>query len=212
MNHPDKEEIVEKLIAGDSVRRIESWLKQKYPHNKKRQVSFVSLQKFRKEYLKLDKEVINDLQQQRKSLQIEKKKEQQVEAVHNMAAYKSGIASYVQDNLIDRNAEILDMMQAAKEGIEDLRRMNEDKEHHLNHQAIAGYLDRLKGIMEMHHKFTEAQKKDDSNKLEEDYEVLYKKMEIFTEAVKEAFNQTNPDGLPIFIQIVKDKMTDAGLQ
>jgi hypothetical protein len=57
----------------------------------------------------------------------------------------------------------------------------------------------------------ESQEKKAANRTSESVEQLNKKMEILVEAVKEAFNQTNPEGLYLFVQIVKDRMNEAGL-
>lgn len=210
--HSDKDEIVEKLIAGESTRNIEKWLKQKYPHNKKLQVSYISLQSFRKNHLKLDAEVLKDLQKERRQLQVQKRAEQEQETVQHMRTYQAGLANYVQDSLIDYNQEILMMMEQCRHGIEQLTEMNDNKGSHLNHQALAMYLEKYKGVIEMHHKMIAEQKKADENKLEEDYETLNRKMEILVESVREAFNQTNPEGLFLFVQLVKDRMQEAGIQ
>jgi hypothetical protein len=56
------------------------------------------------------------------------------------------------------------------------------------------------------------QEKKAGNRLADDYDSLTKKMEIIISSVKEAFNQTNPEALPVFLQLVKEKMQEAGLQ
>ena len=90
--------------------------------------------------------------------------------------------------------------------------MNNNKGSHLNHQAITAYIARLQGVVELHHKMVKDQEKKVSNRLADDYETLSKKLEIIVGAVKEAFNQTNPEALPVFLQLVKEKMLEAGLQ
>jgi hypothetical protein len=210
--HPDKEEILQRLLGGDSVRNIESWLKQKYPYAKDKQISFMSLQSYRKTYLNLDNKVIKDLQKERKQLVIAKRQEDRLEMVQQTKAYQTGLANYVQDSLIDYNAEMLKMMQEIGDGIEQLKDINATKSSHLNHQAIATYLNQYKGIIEMHHKLIKDQEKRVGNKLESDYETLNKKMSILIDAVKDAFNQTNPDGLFVFLRLVKEKMQAAGIR
>jgi len=55
--HKDKDEIIRRLTRGDSLDKVEAWLKNKYKdaRYKKRHVSRKTLQKFRQEYLGLDK-------------------------------------------------------------------------------------------------------------------------------------------------------------
>jgi hypothetical protein len=211
MSHPDRDEIVEKLIGGDSVRVIEDWLKRKYPTNKSNQISFVSLQSYRKNFLKLENDAIKNLQKERKTLEITKRQEQDQEKVQKLQAYQVGLANYVQNNIIDYNAEILDLMNECKEGMRHLKALNESKGSHLNHIAISAYIARLQDVVQMHSKFISSQEKKDSNKIHEDYEQLNRKMEILVESVREAFNQTNPEGLYLFLDLVKNKLRDAGI-
>jgi len=63
LKHPDKEEIITALNDGTSVRELEAKLKEKYPGNKNLWLSSVTLQAFRKNYLKLDGKVLKDLQE-----------------------------------------------------------------------------------------------------------------------------------------------------
>jgi hypothetical protein len=210
-DHPDKEQIVERILAGDSVRVIEAWLKQKYPMNKNLQISFISLQSYRKNYLNLEGDVIKELQAQRQQLQVDRKYELQQDTIKQTHAYQAGLNNYVQSSLIDYNAEIMRLMNDIRDGIDKLKEMDQKKGSHLNHQAIAGYLDKYKAVIELHNKMIREQEKKQGAQLSEDYAILEQKLQILIDAVKDAFNQTNPDGLFVFMAIVKDKMRQAGL-
>jgi len=63
IKHVDKEEIIEQVTNGESVRGIASWLKNKYPNNKSLWLSSVTLQKFRKDKLQLEGKVLKDIQE-----------------------------------------------------------------------------------------------------------------------------------------------------
>lgn len=211
MEHPDREEIVEKLVGGYSVRYIESWLRQKYPNSKSLRVSYITLQVFRKNYLKLEASAIKALKEQKLRELTQRKEVVQAENVQKLQSYQVGLANYVQNNIIDYNSEIMGLIDDCKEGIRSLKELNNNKSSHLNHQAIATYINRLQDVMIMHQKFVNDQEKKAGNKMAEDYDTLSRKMEILIDAVRESFNQTNPEGLPIFLQIVKEKMVEAGI-
>lgn len=66
LRHPEKEEIIKKLTSGDSVKEVERWLKKKHPKSKRLQISWVTLQKFRKEYLNLEGQVLEDIKNKRR--------------------------------------------------------------------------------------------------------------------------------------------------
>ena len=65
LNHPDKEDIIKKLLEGDSVKSVEAWLKKKYPRTKRLHVSYMTLQKFRGENLNLKGDVLDDIKNKR---------------------------------------------------------------------------------------------------------------------------------------------------
>ena len=210
-SHPDKDEIVQKLIGGTSTRELEAWLKAKYPHSPKLQISYMSIQHFRKNYLKIDNQALLDLQKHRRESQVLKKREQEQESIQQTKAYQVGLSNYVQDSIIDYNAEIVRLMEECKEGISQLKELNIKKHSHLNHQGIVGYLDKYKGVIEMHKKMIESQDKKAGNRLHADYADLQQKLNIMVECVKQVFNQTDPELLFEFTRLLKDKMSEAGL-
>ena len=55
----NKDKIIEKLLAGDSSRDIEAWIKTKYPGKPRLHVSYSSLSAFRKNYLEMDADTVN---------------------------------------------------------------------------------------------------------------------------------------------------------
>jgi len=209
--HPDKDEIIEKLIGGESVRQVEAWLKNKYQTQKKKQVSFVTLQKFRSQYLNIEADVLKDLQKQRRALEVQKRHEQRTETVKTAESYQAGLAAYVQNSLIDYNQTILGLLHQCHNGIEKLKDLDENKGSHLNHVAIAGYLGKIQDVMQMHNKMIVDQEKRAAGKVEADYELLKRQLEILKETIKEVFLETNPEGLPVFTSRVREKMLEAGL-
>ena len=210
-SHPDKDEIVQRLIAGESTRSIAGWLKVKYPHGPKLQVSYMSLQQFRKSYLKIDDQALQDLQKHRRELQIVKRHEQELEAVQKTSVYQVGLANYVQSSIIDYNGEIVRLMEECKEGISQLKELNIKKGSHLNHQAIAAYLSKYQDVIQMHNKMIQEQEKKAGNRLSADYQDLQQKTNILVNCIKEVFNQTDPELMADFTRLLKQKMLDAGL-
>jgi hypothetical protein len=63
LKHPDKEEIITLLTNGASVRELEAKYKEKYKNSKHLWLSSVTLQSFRKNYLKLEGKVLKDIQE-----------------------------------------------------------------------------------------------------------------------------------------------------
>ncbi len=70
LNHPDREEIIQKLLAGASPNIIREWLDKKYPDDRTMLITVSSINSFRKNYLNLDREAVRVLkkEQQKKTL------------------------------------------------------------------------------------------------------------------------------------------------
>ena len=60
LKHPDKEEIIKKLLNGESLKDVERWLSKKYPRKKRLHISYMTLQKFRKENLNIEGEILDE--------------------------------------------------------------------------------------------------------------------------------------------------------
>lgn len=108
LNHPDTEEIIELLTNGESTRSVAEKLKKKYPNDKSKQVSWITLQDFRKNHLKLEGKVLQDIQDanQSQKQQIEQiMVQRQLEATD---AYKKKI-SEIADSKLDVARKILEL-------------------------------------------------------------------------------------------------------
>lgn len=108
LGHPDKEDIIQKLTNGDSVRSVEEDLKKKYPKDKSKHISWITLQTFRKDHLGLEGKVLNDIQEaaQSQKRQIEETmRQRQLEATD---AYKKKI-SEIADSKLDVARKILQL-------------------------------------------------------------------------------------------------------
>ena len=108
LKHLDKEEIIRRLTNGESVRALETWLKEKYPNNKTMWVTSVTLQTFRKEKLNLEGKVLKDIQDVR---EVEHRKieasmlQSQLEATN---AYQDKI-SQIATTQLDVNTQIVQL-------------------------------------------------------------------------------------------------------
>ena len=96
LNHPDKEELIKKLLEGESVKGVESWLKDKYPRKKRMHISYMTLQKFRTEHLNLKGEVLDDIKNRRIEVSKEASEAEARMIVKNSSAYQHPLkAAYI---------------------------------------------------------------------------------------------------------------------
>lgn len=108
LRHPDKNKIIEKLTNGESVRELAAQLKKKYAGNKELQISAVTLQSFRKKYLKLDGKVLEDIQKVKKEKDQKVEAQKKIEQIKATNAYNEKINEIV-DTQLDVARKILSL-------------------------------------------------------------------------------------------------------
>ena len=95
MSHPDKEEIISKLLDGESVKTVESWLKDKYPRKKRYHISYMTLQKYRKDSLNVKGKMLEDIKNKRAELVKKQTQEDLVQESQYSNAYQNKLDEIV---------------------------------------------------------------------------------------------------------------------
>lgn len=108
LGHPDKEFIIESLNGGMSVRELEAKIKEKYKDNKRLHLSSVTLQAFRKKYLKLDGKVLKDIQETGRIHQQVTEEQHRQQQLEQSDAYNKKISEIV-DSKLDVSRKILQL-------------------------------------------------------------------------------------------------------
>jgi hypothetical protein len=108
LKHPDVEEITAALANGESVRSLEAKLKERYPDKKKFWITSVTLQKFRKKHLKLDGQVLKDIQDAGQAVKMELAEREKEEKIRSLDSYKNKI-NEIADTKLDVARKILQL-------------------------------------------------------------------------------------------------------
>jgi len=108
LRHPEKDEIIAKLTSGDSVKDVEKWLKKRHPKSVRLQVSYMTLQKFRKEYLNIEGEVLDSIKQARGETNRTSKQLERRSIVVSSDAYQRKLDEIV-SNELDVTRKMLEM-------------------------------------------------------------------------------------------------------
>lgn len=66
LNHPDREEIIQRLVSGESPNSIRTWLQKRYPEKSTNHISVATISLFRKSYLDIDRDSIRLLRHEKK--------------------------------------------------------------------------------------------------------------------------------------------------
>jgi len=146
--HPDKDEIMSRLLGGEAVLACADWLKVKYPGNRRRWISYLTLQRYRQEHLKLQGQVLKDIQSSKRELTTERVHEQREVALRESPAYEAAKMEVVKD-ILNRDTLILDLKDKIFERIRLLE--NEDV-NYKNDSVIVEYISQLRQLMVDYHK------------------------------------------------------------
>tara|TARA_X000000950_G_scaffold200979_2_gene241937 strand:- start:7075 stop:7749 length:675 start_codon:yes stop_codon:yes gene_type:complete len=209
LRHPDKEDIIARLISGDSVKEVDNWLKSKYPRKKRLHISYMTLQKFRSENLNLRGEVLEDIKNKRSEVDKASAAAEAKMIIESSSAYQEKISEIV-SNEMDVTKRLLEMESLINSRIKyyyDLLNnggsLREDK-------IFLEYISALKGIMQDWKKYIEgvADQKIEHNV---SVSVINNHAEILKSAVLDVLNEMNPELVGVFIDRVSSRMREMTL-
>lgn len=154
LNHPDKEEIISKLLAGSSVKEIEAWLKKKHPRTKRLHVSYMTLQKFRAENLNLKGNVLEDIKNRRTDLTKDSVEAEAKMIIANSSSYKQKIEEIASSNL-DVTKRLLEMDALINSRIEFYFNLLQQGGSIKEDKIFIEYINTMKSIMQDWKKYIE---------------------------------------------------------
>lgn len=204
LRHPDKEEIIKKLLNGASVKETEAWLSDKYPRKKRLHISYMTLQKFRKEHLNVHGEVLEDIKQARVDLIKQEDGASVRHAVINSTAYQDKI-NQIAEKELDVTKKLLEMDMLVSSRLE----------YYFNLLAAGGsikedkifleYLNAYKGILQDWKKYVDgvADKTIEHNI---NVTVMNDQINILKNVVFEVLSEIDPSMVGIFIERVNNKL------
>jgi len=204
LNHPDKEKIIEKLLSGESVKEIESWLEKKYPRAKRLHISYMTLQKFRSENLNIRGDVLEDIKNKKteidkKNLEIETKM-----IVQSSNAYQKKIDEIVSSEL-DVTRRLLEMDRLINSRIEYYFNLLENGGSIKEDRMFLEYVNTMKSLMQDWKKYIEgfADKKIEHNI---NINVVNEQAKILKETILEILKEMDPNLIPLFVDRVSYRM------
>lgn len=209
LTHPDKDEITQRLLKGESVKSVDMWLKMKYPRTKKNHLSWVTLQIFRKNRLNLEGEVLSEIKEQRKEDIKQAKEEQKKEIVAQTVGYMQA-KKKIADDIIDSEAEILNIHDKVWERI---RILESEETKHLNDRVICDYLGQARSLLMDFAKLKEMQeKKAGDTNININMVQVNEQISILKQAIREALIEAGVEHvIPIFLTKLNTKLQNVNL-
>jgi hypothetical protein len=204
LNHPDKEDIIKKLLEGDSVKQVEGWLKKKYPRTKRLHVSYMTLQKFRGKHLNLKGEILDDIKNRRTEVDKEAVEAEARMIINNSSAYQQKIEEIASSEL-DVTRRLLEMDSLINSRIEYYYNLLQQGGSLREDKIFIEYINTMKTILQDWKKYIEgvADKKIEHNI---NINVVNEQARILKEAVLEILQELSPDLVSIFIDRLDIKM------
>lgn len=204
LNHPDKERIIEKLLSGESVKEVESWLEKKYPRSKRLHISYMTLQKFRSENLNIKGDVLEDIKNKKteidkKNLEIETKM-----IVQSSNAYQKKIDEIASSEL-DVTRRLLEMDRLVNSRIEYYFNLLETGGSIREDRIFLEYVNTMKSLMQDWKKYIEgvADKKIEHNI---NINVVNEHARILKETILEILREMDPKLIAVFVDRLNYRM------
>ncbi len=204
LNHPDKQEIISKLLDGSSVKEIEAWLKKKYPRTKRLHVSYMTLQKFRAENLNLKGDVLEDIKNRRTEVTKESAEAEAKMVVASSSSYRQKIEEIANSNL-DVSKRLLEMDALINSRIEFYFNLLQQGGSIREDKIFIEYINTMKSIMQDWKKYIEgfADKKIEHNI---NINVVNEYAQALKSSVMEVLKELDPELTFKFINLLDNKL------
>jgi hypothetical protein len=210
LQHPDKDEIINKLVIGQSTTDINDWLKSKYTNvsELKFVISEASLKSFQNTYLDFYTDIQSDLSKTKSALAVDNSTDQLELAVRGNPAYKDAMVKMATTeldirkivanlciNVETRLAQVFDEIQ------ENPRDINTKVD-----RLLIDYAEVLGNILEKYYKFTEAPA-DQIVQHNVTLQVVDQHISVFHDVIKEVLSQMDLSTSQYFLEVFNEKFS-----
>jgi len=206
LNHPDKEEVIKKLLEGESVKGVESWLKDKYPRKKRLHISYMTLQKFRTDHLNLRGEVLDDIKNRRADISKEETEAEARLIIKSSSAYQQKIDEIASGEL-DATRRLLEMDSLINSRIEYYYNLLQSGGSIKEDRVFLDYINTMRSLMQDWKKYIEgvADQKIEHNI---NINVINEQARVLRESVMEILHKMDPDLIPVFVDALNRRMNN----
>lgn len=210
LEHPDKDEIISKLVIGIAPADVHDWLKFKYTNvsEAKFVLSEKIIKSFKDNYLDFYNDMLQDLSATKSAVATNTQDQLQL-AVNSNPAYKDALLRVANNELdveqimarMAINVETR-MAQVFDEMMNDPRNINTKID-----RLFAEYVDVLGNLLDKYHKWKEKPVADQVIQHNVTLQVVDQHISVFHDVIKEVLSQMDLDTSMYFIEVFNDKMS-----
>ena len=209
LEHPDRDEIISKLVIGISSNDIHEWLNSKYtnPNESKFVLSVKTISNFQDDYLDIYDLIKQDLIKTKQAL-LTNGEDQLELAVTNNITYKSKMLELVNKE-IDVRQIIANLCNVIETRVGQVFDEIQDDPRSINtkiDRLLIDYTEVLGNILEKYYKFTEVPA---TNVVQHNVtlQVIDQHISVFHDVIKEVLSQMDLETSMYFMEIFNEKMS-----
>jgi hypothetical protein len=206
LNHPEREDIIKKLVGGESVKEVEKWLRKKHPRTPRLQISYATLQKFRKDHLHIEGDVLDKIKQSRKEQDIESDELETQAIISASSAYQDKINEIVSKEL-DTNRQLLQMSALIGSRMEYYFNSLDQSSNLQQDKMFLDLINAQRGLVQDWKKYVEGVA---DTKIEHNINVnvINEQVTVLKSIVFEVLQDMSPELIPSFVEKVNLKLED----
>ena len=204
LNHPEREDIIKKLVNGESVKEVEKWLKKNHPRTNRLQISYATLQKFRKDHLHIEGDVLDKIKQAKKEQTLESGELETKAIIAASSAYQDKINEIV-SNELDSNKKLLEMSALITSRMEYYFNSLNDGTNIQKDRMFLDLIGAQRGLVQDWKKYVEgvADQKIEHNI---NINVINEQVTVLKSIVFEVLQEMSPELIPIFVEKMNSKL------
>ncbi len=204
LNHPEREDIIKKLVNGESVKEVEKWLRKKHPRTNRLQISYATLQKFRKDHLHIEGDVLDKIKQAKKEQTLESGELETKAIIAASSAYQDKINEIV-SNELDSNKKLLEMSALITSRMEYYFNSLNDGTNIQKDRMFLDLIGAQRGLVQDWKKYVEgvADQKIEHNI---NINVINEQVTVLKSIVFEVLQEMSPELIPIFVEKMNSKL------
>lgn len=213
LEHPDKDEVISKLIIGQPINDIHDWLKDKYTNVNEAKfiISEKSLKSFQSNYLDIYSIIQEDLAKTKTA--IATSTEDQLDlAVKNLPAYRSVMLKTAGEELDIRHI-VKNLCIAVETRLAQVFDEIQENPRDINtkiDRLLIDYAEVLGNILEKYYKFTETPA-DQVVQHNVTLQVVDQHISVFHDIMKEVLSKMDLESSLYFMEVFSDKMSKVKL-